>query len=477
MTFRLLPTRASVVAGQAMVASSQTAATLAAVELLREGGNAVDAAICAAAVLCVTEPPATGVGGDLFALLRTPDGELVGLDAAGAAPRSAVPEPPAPRGPRSITVPGAVAGWEALSGRFGRVGLERCLAPAIDAARRGVFAGRECARNWQRAPVLPEGFERVPRFGERYALPALGATLERIATRGADEIYRGETAEAIVQASWLEHEDLAGYEPRWVEPLSHSYRGVTVHELPPPTQGVAALEALALLGDDEPTLLSEVNAMALALEDALSHVRDGADVSPLISAQHIEARRQQMPQAISEPAGGTVYLCAVDGEGNAVSLIQSLYEAFGSGVVAGTTGVVLHNRAACFTVDGRVAPGRRPYHTLIPGMLTRDGELVGPFGVMGGFIQAQAHFQFVVELVRNGFDPQAALDHPRFRIEGRRLALEPPLLEHAEPLTESHEILPDPDPGSFGGGQSIIVRDGTLFGGSDARKDGCALGF
>ncbi|MGE5617557.1 MAG: gamma-glutamyltransferase family protein [Candidatus Woesearchaeota archaeon] len=478
MSFRCLPTRAPVVAGRAMVASSQTAATLAAVELLREGGNAVDAALCAAAMLCVAEPHATGVGGDLFALLRMADGGLFGLDAAGPAPRSAAPEPPAATGPRSVTVPGAVAGWQALSSRFGRVGLERCLAPAIDAARRGVIAGRECARRWQQAPFRPPGFERAPRFGERYELRALGATLERIANRGPDEIYRGETAAGIVRASWLEHEDLATYEPRWVTPLSHTYRGITVHELPVPTQGVAALEALALLGEDEPTLSPQVNAVALALEDALKNVRDGADVSRLISQPHIEARRRQIPQAISEPAGGTVYLCAVDGDGNAVSLIQSLYESFGSGVVAGTTGVVLQNRGACFAVDGRVAPGRRPYHTLIPGMLTRGDELVGPFGVMGGFIQAQAHVQFVVELTQNGLDPQAALDHPRFRIDGRTLALEPPLVEQAQALRDlGYEIVLDPDPGTFGGGQSIIVRDGTLFGGSDPRKDGCALGF
>jgi gamma-glutamyltranspeptidase/glutathione hydrolase len=192
----------------------------------------------------------------------------------------------------------------------------------------------------------------------------------------------------------------------------------------------------------------------------------------------VAARRQAAVERIREPGGGTVCLCAVDGEGTAISLIQSLYESFGSGVAAGSTGVVLHNRGACFAVEGRVVPGRRPYHTLIPGMLTEDGRLRGPFGVMGGFIQAQAHFQFVVELVRNGFDPQAALDRARFRIDGDVLALEPPLWDEEAQLDGlGFRINRAADPSEFGGGQSIVCREGVLFGGSDARKDGCALGF
>lgn len=478
MSFRSLPVRSPAVAAVAMVATSQTPATLAGLQILREGGNAVDAALCGAAMLCVTEPHSTGVGGDLFALVHTGDGEILALDSAGPAPRSADDGPPVMTGPRSVTVPGAVAGWAALSTRFGRLGLERCLAPAIDAARTGVVAARGCARNWALAPHRPAGFERAPRFGERYTLPALGDTLARIAADGPDEIYRGTTSRAIIESSWLEAEDLAEFEPKWVEPLSHPYRGVTVYELPPPTQGVAALEALAILGDDEPTLSRQVVAVSLALEDALRSVRDGADVTRLLSPAHLAERRQAGARMIREPGGGTVYLCAVDGEGNAVSLIQSLYESFGSGVAAGATGVVLHNRGACFSVAGRVVPGRRPYHTLIPGMLMAGDRLLGPFGVMGGFIQAQAHFQFVVELVRNGFDPQAALDRARFRIDRDVVALEPPLWEdEAELAGLGFRINRAADPGEFGGGQSIISREGTLFGGSDARKDGCALGF
>jgi gamma-glutamyltranspeptidase/glutathione hydrolase len=461
-----------------MVASSQSVATLAAVQLLREGGNAVDAALGAAAMLCVAEPHATGIGGDLFALLRTAEGKLFALDAAGPAPRSAGVQPPAMFGGRSVTVPGAVAGWHALSERFGRVGLDRCIAPAVDAALHGVVAGFESAYNWGRAERAPKEFGPPPRHGERYTLPGLGMTLKRIAADGPDEMYRGATADAIVEASWLDHEDLADYAPRWVEPLTYEYRGIKVHELPPPTQGVAALEALAILGDEEPSLDRQVLAAALALDDALQNVRDGADVGFLLSDEHVRARRHESRCKVREPGGGTVYLCAVDGDGNAVSLIQSLFESFGSGVVAGSTGVVLHNRGACFAVEGRVTPGRRPYHTLMPGMLMRGTELLGPFGVMGGFIQAQAHFQFIVEMARNGLDPQASLDHGRFRVDGDVVSLEEPLWDYADQVAASgFRVELNADRTVFGGGQCIVVRGGTLFGGSDARKDGVALGF
>jgi gamma-glutamyltranspeptidase / glutathione hydrolase len=458
-----------------MVATSQQLATFNALEVLRAGGNAVDAALCAAAVLCVTEPHATGIGGDLFAIVRTPDGELHGLDAAGPAPRSAPAEPPAERGPRSCDVPGAVAGWQELTERFGSWGLDRVLAPAIDAAERGVVAGAATARIWGLTPHSPS---RAPEFGQRFFMRELASTLRAIADGGPAAFYEGHVADEIVAASWLEHEDLAAYRARWVGPLNQPYRGVTVSELPPPTQGIAALEALAIMSDRHPTIQDEITAVSLALEDAFEHVRDGADVTKLLTPEHIDQRRAQRAAKIIEPGGGTTYMCVVDRDRTAVSLIQSLYDSFGSGVVAGSTGVVLNNRAACFSVNGRIEPGRRPYHTLIPGMLTRGSELVGPFGVMGGFIQAQAHVQFVVELMRNGLDPQAALDRGRFRIDGSTLSLEEPLWEFANQLGPLGFVVARPDePAMFGGGQAIICKDECLFGGSDARKDGCALGF
>lgn len=477
MSFRLAPAKPSSVATEAMIATSQPLAALTGLDILRDGGNAVDAAICAAAVLCVTEPHATGVGGDLFAVVRDPGGDVLGLDAAGPAPRDAPAEPPARTGPRSVTVPGAVAGWAALWERFGTLSLERLLQPAIEFAATGVAAGHHTAEVWRSTPLAPPGLGPPPRVGERFRLPELARTLEAIATGGQSVFYDGPVADAIVDSTWLGHDDLTRYQPRWVTPLTHIYRGLRVSELPPPTQGVAALEALAVLGDGDVGLTDEIRAVSLALEDAVASVRDGADVSGLLSAEHVKRRRGQGVRGAAGPRGGTVCLCVVDRYGMAVTLLQSLYESFGSGVVAGSTGVVLNNRAACFEVGGQVAPGRRPYHTLIPAMLTRGDQLVGPFGVMGGFMQAQAHVQFLVELTSNGMDPQAALDRGRFRVDGDILELEEPLWERApelEPL--GLRIERSSDSLAFGGGQAIIVRNGSLFGGSDLRKDGCALG-
>jgi len=460
-----------------MVASSQPLATLAGLDVLRDGGNAVDAAICAAAVLCVAEPHATGVGGDLFAIVRDTAGGLHGLDAAGPAPRMAPSEAPAELGPASVDVPGAVAGWGELSRRLGRVALDRCLAPAIDLANAGVPAGFNNAQTWRMSPRAPAAFGPAPAFGGNYRLPELGATLAGIAADGPAFFYSGPPAAEIANASWLTLEDLAEYRPQWVEPLVGAYRGFEVAELPPPTQGVAALEALAILGDEPPELADLVCAIGLALEDALRAVRDGADVRHLLSAEHVGARREQMPGRVAEPAGGTVCVCAVDGDRMAVSLLQSLYEPFGSGVVAGSSGILLNNRAAAFAVQGTVVGGTRPYHTLIPGMLTRGSELVGPFGLMGGLIQAQSHVQFLTRLVPDG-DPQVAIDHARFRIDGQALRLEPPLWDRGDELARlGFRIVRETERGPFGGGQAIIVRDGALFGGSDSRKDGCALGI
>jgi gamma-glutamyltranspeptidase/glutathione hydrolase len=474
MTLRLAPARRPVVAGEAMVATSQPLATRAGLRALERGGNAADAALAAAAVLCVTEPMATGVGGDAFALVW--DGQrLHGLDAAGPAPQSADPlEPVAERGPRSVTVPGAVAGWGELAGRFARLGLDTLLEDAVVTAEDGFPVGSVTASAWVSAP--PE-LGKAPRAGDTVRLPELASTLRRIARDGPTSLYRGDMARTIASCTWLDKSDLAAYEPRWVEPLALGYRGVTVCELPPPTQGVAALEGLGLLALGEPSFPGQVESVRLALEDALRCVRDGADVSGLLDPAFLARRRTAAAAAWAEPAGGTVYLCAVDGDGMAVSFIQSLYEGFGSGVVAPGTGVVLQNRGMCFAVSGRVEPGRRPYHTIIPGMLLRDGALLGPFGVMGGFIQAQAHVQLVSALVDDGLNPQAALDRPRFRVQGEAVLLEEGLWERAAEV-ESLGLTPVPTRGhgSFGGGQAIVRTATGLMGGSDRRKDGHAAG-
>jgi gamma-glutamyltranspeptidase/glutathione hydrolase len=458
-----------------MVATSQPLATDAGLRALERGGNAADAALAAAAVLCVTEPMSTGIGGDCFALVW--DGErLHGLDAAGPAPRSADPgDPVAGTGPRSVTVPGSVAGWAALAERFARFGPDALLADAIAAAEDGFPVGRITAEAWAGGPAE---LGRVPEPGAVARLPELAGTLRRIAARGPDAFYGGEVARAIAACTWLDEDDLADYEPRWVEPLAVDYRGVTVCELPPPTQGVAALEGLGLLALGGHDLAAQVACMRLALTDAFARVRDGADVADLLEPRFLAARRRESAGSAGEPGGGTVYLCAVDGDGMAVSFIQSLFQGFGSGVVAPGTGVVLQNRGACFAVSGRVEPGRRPYHTIIPGMLLRDGALLGPFGVMGGFIQAQAHVQLVSALVDDGLDPQAALDRPRFRLEGGDVLLEEGLWDRAVELaTLGLRPVPSRDHGLFGGGQAILGDGGRLVGGSDRRKDGRAAGI
>jgi gamma-glutamyltranspeptidase/glutathione hydrolase len=364
-----------------------------------------------------------------------------------------------------------------LAERFGDLSLERCLAPAIGFASEGVAVAPRSAEIWGLSPRVPRGFRPPPGPGERFHHAELAATLSAIARDGPSAFYSGPVADAIAHSTWLGPDDLADYRPRWVVPLDRSFRGLEVAELPPPNQGVAALEGLALLGDDDADLPTQVRAVALALEDALRSVRDGAHVHGLLSPEFVARRRTDDPRAVVEPAGGTVCACAVDRDGLAVSLLQSLYESFGSGVVAGSTGVVLHNRGACFAVQGEVVAGTRPYHTLIPGMLTRGAELVGPFGIVGGFMQAQAHVQFLVELTRNGMDPQAALDGGRFRVDGDVVRLEEPLWDRAgELLDVGFRVERSSDPLAFGGGQAIIARDGALFGGSDTRKDGCALG-
>jgi gamma-glutamyltranspeptidase / glutathione hydrolase len=477
MAFRFAPARPAAVALEAMVATSQPLATRAGLRALERGGNAADAALAAAAMLSVTEPMSTGLGGDAFALVSR-DGELGALDAAGPAPLRIDDDEPAADGPRSVTVPGAVAGWAAFSERYGRLGLDRCLRDAIEVARAGFAVGAVTARLWRAADEIPAGFSPPPAPGARCALPELAATLEAIASDGPDAFYRGRVAEAICEASWLEEDDLARYAPRWTEPLSLRFRDVDVVELPPPTQGVAALEGLGLYAEMEPGLRSRVAAMRLALADAFESVRDGAGVGRLLEPGFLEARRGGLARAVAAPDGGTVYLCAVDRDRTAVSFIQSIFGHFGSGIAAPGTGVVLNNRGACFAVGGRVEPGRRPFHTIIPGMLHRGGSLLGPFGVMGGFVQAQAHLQLVEEIVDGGSDPQEALDRPRFRIDGADVHLEEGLWDRLGEL-EGLGLTPRraSDPALFGAGQAILVEGDALVGGSDARRDGYAAGF
>jgi gamma-glutamyltranspeptidase/glutathione hydrolase len=479
MGYRFAFGRPPAVAANAMVATSHPLAARAGVRMLDKGGNAADAALAAAAVLCVVEPMSTGLGGDLFALTWR-EGELVGLDAAGPAPRS--PDsvtPVAARGRRSVTVPGAPAGWAAFALRYGQLGLDVCLADAIDLAERGTVVTPRVAAVW--ASEQPGPRELAPPVavtGQYYAMPALGASLRLLAEDGPEPFYRGAIAEAIASVTWLDEDDLASYEPQWVQPLSIRYRGHDVFEMRPPTQGVVALEALGLLEGWKPTLANQITAARLALEDAGTHVRDGADVTFLLERSYLDRRRNEIPRRAPSIRAGTAYVCAVDENRFAVSLIQSLFFCFGSGVVAPETGIVLQNRGACFAVHGRVEPGKRPFHTIIPAMLVRDGRLVAPFGVVGGFLQAQAHVQLMSALIDEGLDPQAALEQPRFCIDGEQVRLEPGLWERADEIAAAgHRVVHDPDTITFGAGQAIVVQDDILLGGSDPRMDGQAVGY
>jgi len=468
-----------------MVATSHPLATRAGVRALERGGNAVDAALAAAAMLCVAEPGHTGVGGDLFAQVWW-DGELHGLNGSGRSPAHLPELVVHARGPRSVTVPGAVRAWADLAERFGRLGLDAALAAPIEAAERGVAATERVAQNWASSDRAPR---QAPGVGEVYRLPELARTLRRIESDGADGFYAGEVAAAIAAASWLAEDDLAAHRSEWFEPLRLAFRGVEVCELPPNGQGAAALIALGLLDGLPDTLHSRIEATKLALADAYGFVADGPLPAFLLDPDHLAARRALVspdaaldPAPSAQPRGGTTYLCAVDGDRNAVSLIQSTYEHFGSGVVAGDTGVVLQNRGACFVeTEGhpnRIAPAKRPFHTIIPGMLLRDGALWGPFGVMGGAMQAQGHLQLVHALV-GGLDPQRALDEPRFRVdEGRAVALEPGLWPEAPELrTLGHEVELVESEHGFGVGQCVLVEGEALVGGSDGRGDGHAAGL
>ncbi len=478
--------RMPAIARDAMVATSHPRATWAGLRTLERGGNAVDAALAAACVLTVAEPTDNGPGGDMFALVWR-DGALHGLNGSGRSPGVIDEVRVDEWGPRSVTVPGAVRAWNDLAERFGRLGLDAALAPAVDLAQEGLACSARIANKWARSERPPWP---APGPGGHYSLPDLASTLRLIAEGGPDAFYRGEIASAIASASWLSEADLEAHRSEWVEPLRLDYRGVEVCELPPNGQGAAALLALALYDGLEPGLHTQLEAMKLAMADTYAVVHDGPLPGDFLAADRLATRRGLVradvaldPPSYVVPRGGTTYLCVVDSDGIAVSLIQSVYETFGSGVVPEGTGVALQNRGACFVeADGhpnRLAPGKRPFHTIIPGMLLEGGRLLGPFGVMGGAMQPQGHFQVVLRLVDHGDDPQAALDAPRWHVgERREVELEPGLWEAAEGLAAlGHDLrLPDVQHG-FGVGQAILRSGGALIGGSDGRGDGFAAGF
>jgi gamma-glutamyltranspeptidase/glutathione hydrolase len=525
--------RSCVLARRGMVATAVPIASGAGVEMLARGGNAIDAAIAAAAVLCVVEPMMTGVGGDAFALLWSArEGRVVGLNGSGRAPAGASLDAYrdkgmtaiAPAGILSATVPGAVHAWEMLSQRFGALPLGVTLEPAIRAAEHGFPVTELVAHYWSllarlgalrndaaRASWLPGG--QAPRAGDWHRAPGLARVLRQIADGGAEAFYRGEAAAAIVATSralggFFEPDDLASHESTWVEPIATSYRDVVVLELPPNGQGLAALEALNVLECFEPAASTSaldwhrrIEAVKLAFADRAAYIADPAHadvpVAALLDKTYAKRRATLVGERALEGveaglAGDTTYLCAADAEGNLVSFIQSLFTGFGSGIGCGDTDVVLQSRGAGFVLDpehpNRLAPGKRPFHTIIPGLLLRHGRPGVAFGLMGGDVQPQSHLNFVANLVDHGLNVQEAIDRPRFRFAGGTgVAIEAPGLAVDEGGTlgdalarRGHQVIPPGDALAdvFGGGQAIERRDdGTLVGASDKRKDGCAMGW
>ena len=512
-----------------MVNCSSPQAAAAGLEALRRGGNAMDAAVAAAATLTVTEPTANGLGSDAFALVWSEkEGRLFGLNASGPAPMLADADKVLAEGrdekgkmPRHgwtpVTVPGAVGAWAALTERFGRRSLAENLAEALRYAREGYPCAPNLAAGWQSAfaayrklltepcfdawfrTFAPEG--RAPEAGELIRLPDHADTLEEIGRTDGESFYRGELARKIDAESrkfggTLRYEDLAAYRPQWVEPIRVNYRGWEVCEIPPNGQGIVALMALNILKEfdfsekDSPlTAHRQIEALKMAFADAFRYVTDPSDMEldyhRLLLPEYGALRAREMTEraqvygAAMPPRSGTVYLCCADGEGNMVSFIQSNYMGFGSGIVVPGTGIALQNRGADFSLDPKAAnvlrPGKRSYHTIIPGFLMKDGLPVGPFGVMGGYMQPQGHVQVVMNTVDFRLDPQQALDAPRFQwlrdgsvtVESR---FDPELARALRRM--GHDVRVDLNTSSFGRGQMIRrLENGVLVGGTESRTD------
>ncbi|WP_462411361.1 gamma-glutamyltransferase family protein [Neobacillus sp. Marseille-QA0830] len=513
-------------AKRGMVATSQPLAAQAGLEILKKGGNAIDAAIATAAALTVVEPTSNGIGSDAFALVWT-KGKLHGLNSSGLAPQKMTIDAIKERGYEKIpahgmipvTVPGAPAAWAELSKKFGRLPFTEVLKPAIELAENGYPLPPTLAFFWERAyknfrqnltgdefqswfeTFAPEG--RAPKAGEVWSSKGHAKTLRSIANTCAESFYRGELAEKIADFSkrhngFLSKEDLSDYRPEWVKPINVHYRGYDVWEIPPNGQGLVALLALNIAKgldftekDTVDTYHKQIEAMKLAYTDGKAFITDPADmkvtVETLLSEEYGAARRSEisgealMPNPYQPPKGGTVYLAAADDEGNMVSYIQSNYMGFGSGIVVPGTGISLQNRGYDFSLDpehvNALRPGKKTYHTIIPGFLTKGDQAVGPFGVMGGYMQPQGHMQVIMNTIDFGLNPQAALDAPRWQwIEGKKVQVEPSFPSHiAQALArKGHQIEVAVDSGGFGRGQ-IIWRNpetGVLMGGTEPRTDG-----
>ena len=531
--------RSVVYAPHGIVATSQPLASTAGLAVLQRGGNAIDAAVTAAAVLSVTEPMMTGIGGDMFAMAWiAKEHRLVALNASGRAGslmtraeflRRGQQRIPA-RGIETVTVPGALAGWDELLRKYGTITLAEAIAPATRYAEEGFPVTPIISEGWKaeeavlsrdsaaRATFMPNG--HAPAAGEWFRNPDYARTLREIATGGPQVLYGGSLGQRIVQRSrelggFLTLDDLRANKPTWVTPISVVFKGYRIWELPPNNQGVAALEILKILepydlksmGHNSATYLHHlIEAKKLAYADLARYVGDAdyltMPAERMLSDAFITERRAHLDemhaQASVDPgpaltSSETVYLTAADSAGNMVSFINSLYDAFGSGVVVPGTGFALHNRGYGFTLQpdlpNTVAPGKRPFHTLIPGFITMpgatattDGRGDAPymsFGLMGGAMQAQGHAQLLINLLVFGMDIQQAIDAARFRhLDGMRVVVESPIPDGVRAaLTSMGHVITEGPRGDFGGSQAIIRLSHGYAGGSDPRKDGMAVGY
>ena len=522
--------RSTVYGTKGAVACEHPSAALAGVRVLDAGGTAADACVAMAACMAVLAPMATGMGGDAFLLYYEAEtGSVLGANGSGRAPRTAtieklrdrgISEMPE-RGGLTITVPGAVRLWEDAASSLGVLPLARLLEPAWELAENGYPVSEVFGRYWEvgeglllrneaaSRALLLDG--RAPRPGDVFLQPDLAATISAVAEGGAGAFYNGEIARSMARAAhaaggYLSEEDLAEHETTWVEPISTDYRGVRVYEIPPPGQGIAALEMLNILegfemGDLDPVSADrihlEVEAKKLAYRDLYEEIGDPAfwrhtevPTGRLISKEYAATLRERISPDLAsgkvpEPALGedTTYLCAVDAAGNGCSFINSLYMGFGSGVVAEGTGVCLQNRGNSFKLNPAhpncLEPGKRPMHTIIPGLATREGALWATFGVMGGPMQPQGHAQLLSNLIDHEMSPQDAVDHPRHFHHDDILLVEGRVAEHEVERLRSkghnvevgaNYVIPT------GGAQLIrLLESGVRACGSDPRKDGCAL--
>jgi len=505
-----------------MVATSQPLAVDAAIAVLKTGGNAVDAAVCAAAMLNVVEPMSTSIGGDCFAIVyEAKTGKLHGINGSGRAPKAASIEALKAAGHQSmpqqgiysVSVPGALHAWQSLLDKLGTKSLGEVLQPAIRAATDGFELTPIIARDWAaQQHELEQGVNTQhylvngcpPQLGENFKQPELAQSFSMVAEHGIKAFYDGPLTDKMVTQSeklngWLTHDDFGSHASEWVDPISTDYRGFTVCQLPPNGQGVITLEALNILegydlramGLEERTHV-QIEALKLAFADAWQYVADPAMVdvptNTLISKTYAEQRRQLIgDQALQDPThgfpnSGTIYVTVVDAEGNAASFINSIYMHFGSKVVAEGTGIVMQNRAALSSLDPKhpnaLAGGKRPYHTIIPPMVLKDGKPSICFGVVGGFMQPQAQVQILNHVIDQGLNVETALSAPRFRwMEKAKVTFEPAFDQTVtEQLKDrNHDILDGSGFGGFGGAQAIMIDQSTdsLSGASDSRKDGC----